>query len=60
VWISERVAPYRCPRRVVFIEEIPQNFSMKPLRRLVRDRLIEQGIKVEARSDRERKRVIAS
>jgi hypothetical protein len=33
---------------------------MKPLRRLVRDRLIEQGIKVEARSDRERKRVIAS
>jgi acyl-CoA synthetase (AMP-forming)/AMP-acid ligase II len=60
IWISERVAPYRCPRRVVFIEEIPQNFSMKPLRRLVRDRLIQQGIKVEARSDRERKRVIAS
>jgi long-chain acyl-CoA synthetase len=60
VWISERVAPYRCPRRVVFIDEIPQNFSMKPLRRLVRDRLIEQGTKVEARSDRERKRVSAS
>jgi acyl-CoA synthetase (AMP-forming)/AMP-acid ligase II/acetyl-CoA acetyltransferase len=51
-WAEDRIAAYRCPRRIVFTSEIPQNFSMKPLRRHVREELIKRGIRVEARSER--------
>jgi acyl-CoA synthetase (AMP-forming)/AMP-acid ligase II len=50
-WAEERIASYRVPRRVVFTDDIPQGFGMKPLRRLVRARFIEMGIVVKARSD---------
>ena len=33
---EERVARYRCPRRVVFVDAVPLNQAMKPLRRQVR------------------------
>jgi acyl-CoA synthetase (AMP-forming)/AMP-acid ligase II len=39
-WARERIAPYRCPRRIEFLESIPQSFAMKPLRRLVRERFV--------------------
>jgi acyl-CoA synthetase (AMP-forming)/AMP-acid ligase II len=51
-WCDQRIAAYRRPRRVVFIDNIPQSFAMKPLRRAVRQQLIDMGITVEARSDR--------
>ncbi len=51
-WCKERIAPYRCPRRFVFVDDIPVSFGMKPQRRLVRERLIAMGIVVTARSDR--------
>jgi acyl-CoA synthetase (AMP-forming)/AMP-acid ligase II len=50
-WAEERIAHYRVPRRIVFTDDIPQGFGMKPLRRLVRARFIEMGIVVKARSD---------
>ncbi len=37
-WARERIAPYRCPRRIEFLDSIPESFAMKPLRRLVRER----------------------
>jgi acyl-CoA synthetase (AMP-forming)/AMP-acid ligase II len=39
-WARQRIAPYKCPRRIVFIDQIPFTFSMKPKRLEVRDRLI--------------------
>ncbi|HSQ68316.1 MAG TPA: AMP-binding protein [Polyangiaceae bacterium] len=42
-WARERIAPYRCPRGVEFLPSIPHGFAMKPLRRLVRERLAEMG-----------------
>ena len=51
-WADQRVAAYRRPRRIVFLDAIPQSFAMKPLRRAVRQQLIDMGITVEARSDR--------
>jgi acyl-CoA synthetase (AMP-forming)/AMP-acid ligase II len=51
-WATERIAAYRCPRRIVFLDDIPNGFAMKPLRRLVRDRLLAMKIEVHARSER--------
>jgi acyl-CoA synthetase (AMP-forming)/AMP-acid ligase II len=39
-WARERIAPYKCPRRIFIVDEIPFTFSMKPKRLEVRDRLI--------------------
>ena len=52
-WAKERVARYRCPRRVVFIDGVPLNQSMKPLRRQVRADLIARGLEVETFAERE-------
>jgi long-chain acyl-CoA synthetase len=35
-WAKEHMAPYKAPRRVVFVDAIPQNFAMKAKRREVR------------------------
>jgi len=39
-WARERIAPYKCPRGIVVISDMPFTFSMKPKRREVRERLI--------------------
>jgi len=39
-WARERIAPYKCPRRIFIIDSIPFTFSMKPKRLEVRDRVI--------------------
>ena len=39
-WARERIAPYKCPRAVVVMQDMPFTFSMKPKRREVRERLI--------------------
>jgi acyl-CoA synthetase (AMP-forming)/AMP-acid ligase II len=39
-WARERIAPYKCPRAIVVMQDMPFTFSMKPKRRDVRDRLI--------------------
>jgi acyl-CoA synthetase (AMP-forming)/AMP-acid ligase II len=47
-WARDHVARYRCPRRIVFVDEIPLNQAMKPLRRQIRADLVAQGIEVES------------
>jgi acyl-coenzyme A synthetase/AMP-(fatty) acid ligase len=39
-WARERIAPYKCPRAIVVMNDMPFTMSMKPKRREVRDRLI--------------------
>jgi long-chain acyl-CoA synthetase len=39
-WARERIAPYKCPRRIFIVDAIPFTFSMKPKRLEVRDRVI--------------------
>jgi acyl-CoA synthetase (AMP-forming)/AMP-acid ligase II len=39
-WARERIAPYKCPRRIFVVDAIPFTFSMKPKRLEVRDRII--------------------
>ena len=39
-WARERIAPYKCPRRIFIVDQIPFTFSMKPKRLEVRDRVI--------------------
>jgi acyl-coenzyme A synthetase/AMP-(fatty) acid ligase len=39
-WAKEHMAPYKAPRRVVFVDSIPQNFAMKAKRREVREIVI--------------------
>ena len=41
-WARERIAPYKCPRAIVVIADMPFTFSMKPKRREVRERLIRE------------------
>jgi long-chain acyl-CoA synthetase len=53
VWARERVARYRCPRRIVFVDGVPLNQSMKPLRRQVRADLLARGVEVETFAERE-------
>ncbi len=36
-WADERIAPYKRPRRYLFREEIPMTFSLKPLRKDLRE-----------------------
>jgi acyl-CoA synthetase (AMP-forming)/AMP-acid ligase II len=39
-WARERIAPYKCPRGIIVITDMPFTFSMKPKRRELRERLI--------------------
>ncbi|HVN87436.1 MAG TPA: class I adenylate-forming enzyme family protein [Candidatus Binatia bacterium] len=39
-WAKEHIAPYKAPRRIVFVDAIPQNFAMKAKRREVREQVI--------------------
>jgi acyl-coenzyme A synthetase/AMP-(fatty) acid ligase len=39
-YCHERLAGYKCPRRVVFVDELPRNATGKIMRRGVRDLLI--------------------
>ncbi|HEV8207515.1 MAG TPA: class I adenylate-forming enzyme family protein [Acidimicrobiia bacterium] len=39
-WARERIAPYKCPRRLFVLDEIPFTFSMKPKRLEVRERIV--------------------
>jgi acyl-CoA synthetase (AMP-forming)/AMP-acid ligase II len=48
VWAKDKVARYRCPRRIVFVDAIALNQAMKPLRRQVRADLLEMGVEVES------------
>ena len=36
-WTRERIAPYKCPKSVDVIPEMPRNASGKILRRVLRD-----------------------
>jgi long-chain acyl-CoA synthetase len=38
-WARERLAPYKCPRRIFVMDDLPFTFSMKPKRIEVRERL---------------------
>ncbi len=40
-WADERIAPYKRPRRYLFLDSIPSTFSLKPLRRELRQMAIE-------------------
>jgi long-chain acyl-CoA synthetase len=35
-WLKERLASYKIPRRIEFVEELPRNSSGKILKRLLR------------------------
>ena len=39
-WARERIAPYKCPRGIVIMNDMPFTMSLKPKRRDVRERLI--------------------
>ncbi|PJJ73576.1 long-chain acyl-CoA synthetase [Diaminobutyricimonas aerilata] len=41
-WAREKLTPYKVPRRVVIVEELPKSLIGKVLRRKVRDQLLEQ------------------
>lgn len=40
-WGKEHMAPYKAPRRVVFVDAIPHNFAMKAKRREVREQVMQ-------------------
>jgi acyl-coenzyme A synthetase/AMP-(fatty) acid ligase len=50
-WSQENIAAYRCPRRVVIVDEIPKGFGMKPQRRIVRERFLKMGLEVRSRAE---------
>lgn len=39
-WARERIAPYKCPRAIIVMDDMPFTFSLKPKHREVRERLI--------------------
>jgi long-chain acyl-CoA synthetase len=39
-WAKERIAPYKCPRRVFVMQDLPFTFSVKPKRFEVRERIV--------------------
>ena len=39
-WARDRLAPYKCPRRIVVMPDLPFTFSLKPKRREVRERIL--------------------
>ena len=39
-WGKEHIAPYKAPRRVVFVDAIPQSFAMKAKRREMREMVL--------------------
>jgi len=40
-WCRERLAPYKAPRRIWILESLPQNHTGKVLRRVLRERFME-------------------
>lgn len=38
-WSAERIANFKCPRRMILVESLPRNASMKVLKNELRDRL---------------------
>ncbi len=40
-WADDRIAPYKRPRRYIFLPSIPMTFSLKPLRKDVRKTVME-------------------
>ena len=40
IWADERIAPYKRPRRYLFVDSIPMTFSLKPLRKDLRQTAI--------------------
>jgi acyl-CoA synthetase (AMP-forming)/AMP-acid ligase II len=47
-WAKDKIALYRCPRKIVFVEAVPLNQAMKPLRRQVRADLLRLGVHAES------------
>ncbi len=43
-WVGARLASYKKPRRVVFVDEIPRLPSGKVLRRVLRDRYARRAV----------------
>lgn len=41
-WARERIAPYKCPRALVPVDQIPYTFSLKAKRMEVRERLLRE------------------
>ena len=39
-WAQQRIAPYKCPRRVFVMPDLPFTFSIKPKRFEVRERIV--------------------
>ena len=48
-WAREHMAPYKAPRRIVFVDSIPQNFAMKAKRKEVREQVMAK-LEVEERA----------
>ena len=46
-WAREQLAPYKVPRRFVFVDSLPQGASGKTLKRLLRDQLVSGEISAE-------------
>jgi len=58
-WAKEHMAPYKAPRRIVFVDAIPQNFAMKAKRREVRAQvlnLLRPAVGTQPSTDRSRRR----
>jgi long-chain acyl-CoA synthetase len=39
-WARQQIAPFKAPRRIIFLDAIPQNFAMKAKRREVREQVL--------------------
>ena len=39
-WAQQRIAPYKCPRHVFVMPDLPFTFSVKPKRFEVRERIV--------------------
>jgi acyl-coenzyme A synthetase/AMP-(fatty) acid ligase len=39
-WTRQHIAPFKAPRRIIFLDAIPQNFAMKVKRREVREQVL--------------------
>jgi long-chain acyl-CoA synthetase len=47
-WCRRQLAGHKCPRRVVFVDELPLTVSLKPKRRVVREMFADRAPKVGA------------
>jgi long-chain acyl-CoA synthetase len=51
-WAKEHMAPYKAPRRIIFVDSIPQNFAMKAKRRDVREQVVKAlSLQAQAAAD---------